>query len=102
MAFSNLFKDNNDINEKSVVGFSSFAIMTIFAIVDLTTGFFGKDLSIHEYIYDSFLIITLGCFGIAEVGKIFNGKNSPPPPVEPEPDENPKPSININIDGDDW
>ena len=101
MAFHKLFKDNNDINEKSVVGFSSFAIMTIFAIVDLTTGFFGKDLSIHEYIYDSFLIITLGCFGIAEVGKIFNGKNSPPP-EEPEPDRNPKPGININIDGDDW
>ena len=71
MAFSKLFKDNNDINEKAVVGFASFAIMTIFAIVDLITGFYGKDLAIHEYIYDSFLIITLGCFGIAEVGKIF-------------------------------
>jgi len=102
MAFHKLFKDNNDINEKSVVGFASFAIMTLFATVDLVTGFYGKDLSIHEYIYDSFLIITLGCFGIAEVGKIFNGKNSPPPPVEPEPDKNPKPGININIDGDDW
>ena len=29
MAFKELFKDNNDINEKSVVGFASFAVMVI-------------------------------------------------------------------------
>ena len=65
------FKDSNDINEKTVVGFASFAIMTIFAIVDLVTGYFGKDLVINEFIYDSFLFITLGSFGIAELGTIF-------------------------------
>jgi len=75
MAFRDIFKDSNDINEKSVVGFSSFAIMVIFAIVDLITGYIGKDLVINEFIYDSFLFITLGSFGISEVGKIFGGKN---------------------------
>jgi hypothetical protein len=70
MAFKNIFKDDNDINEKSVVGFASFAVMVIFAIADIVTGFFGKDLVIQEFIYDSFLFITLGCFGIAEAGKI--------------------------------
>lgn len=74
MAFKNIFKDNNDINEKSVVGFASFAIMVIFAAADIITGFFGKDLVIQEFIYDSFLFITLGSFGIAEAGKIFGGK----------------------------
>ena len=64
-----IFNDKNDINEKTVVGFASFAIMTIFALVDLTTGYFGKDLVINEFIYDSFLFITLGSFGIAEIGK---------------------------------
>jgi hypothetical protein len=49
MAFRDMFKDDNDINEKSVVGFSAFAVMVIFAI----------------------LWITLGSFGIAEAGKIF-------------------------------
>ena len=39
MAFRDIFKDSNDINEKTVVGFASFAIMTIFAIVDLVTGY---------------------------------------------------------------
>ena len=74
MAFRDIFKDSNDINEKTVVGFASFAIMTIFAIVDLITGYFGKDLVINEFIYDSFLFITLGSFGIAELGKIFNNR----------------------------
>jgi hypothetical protein len=71
MAFRDIFKDSNDINEKTVVGFASFAIMTIFAIVDLITGYLGKDLVINEFIYDSFLFITLGSFGIAELGSIF-------------------------------
>ena len=69
MAFSDIFKDDNDINEKSVVGFSAFAIMTLFAFVDLATGYFGKDLVINELIYNSFVIITLGCFGIAGLEK---------------------------------
>jgi hypothetical protein len=39
MAFRDIFKDENDINEKSVVGFLSFAVMVVFAVVDLATGF---------------------------------------------------------------
>tara|TARA_R110000787_G_scaffold179553_2_gene291400 strand:+ start:734 stop:1042 length:309 start_codon:yes stop_codon:yes gene_type:complete len=76
MAFRDIFKDENDINEKSVVGFASFVVMTIFALVDLVTGYFGKDLVINEMIYNSFVIVTLGSFGIAEVGKIFNKGNA--------------------------
>tara|TARA_B100000767_G_scaffold119224_1_gene113758 strand:+ start:850 stop:1197 length:348 start_codon:yes stop_codon:yes gene_type:complete len=106
MAFKNIFNDKNDINEKSVVGFASFAIMTLFAFADLITGYFGEDLIINEFIYDSFLFITLGCFGIAEIGKIFGNKSSAPveePAPTPEPEEpKERPGININIDGDDW
>ncbi len=76
MAFKDLFKDNNDINEKSVVGFSSFIVMIIFALVDIITGIYGKEIIIQDYIYNSFVIITLGSFGIAEVGKIFGKKNN--------------------------
>ena len=74
MAFKNLFDDDNNINEKSVVGFLAFAVMVIFAVADLLTGYFGKDLVINEFIYDSFLFITLGSFGIAEIGKIFGDR----------------------------
>tara|TARA_B100001996_G_C18201143_1_gene416064 strand:+ start:250 stop:495 length:246 start_codon:yes stop_codon:yes gene_type:complete len=76
MAFKDLFKDDNNINEKSVVGFASFAVMVIFASVDIITGFYGEELIIQDYIYNSFVIITLGSFGIAEVGKIFGNKNN--------------------------
>ena len=76
MAFGNIFKDNNDINEKSVVGFASFAIMVIFAVVDIITGWMGSPLHVNEFIYNSFLWITLGSFGIAEVGKIFKSRSA--------------------------
>ena len=74
MKFSDLFKDSNDINEKSVVGFASFVVMVIFAMADIITGYLGKDLVINDFIYNSFLYITLGAFGIAEVGKVFGKK----------------------------
>ena len=74
MSFKNIFKDTNDINEKSVVGFASFAIMVLFALADIATGFFGKDLVISEFIYNSFVVITLGSFGIDGATKIFSKK----------------------------
>ncbi len=70
MKFSDIFKNSNDINEKTLVGFSSFALMVIFALVDICTGIFGKELILQQYIYNSFLLITLGSFGISEIGKI--------------------------------
>jgi len=69
-----LFKDDNDINEKSVVGFGSFIVMVVFAAADIVTGAFGTDLVINEFVYNSFVIITLGSFGIAEAGKVFGSK----------------------------
>jgi hypothetical protein len=69
MAFKDIFKDDNDINEKNVIGFLSFAVMVIFATADIVTGFIGKDLVIQEFIYNSFVIITLGSLGIAGLEK---------------------------------
>jgi hypothetical protein len=68
-----MFKDSNEINEKNVVGFASFAVMVIFALADIVTGFLGKDLMVQEFIYNSFVIITLGSFGIDGFQK-FAGK----------------------------
>ena len=70
--FKRLFNDNNTINEKSVIGFLAFIIMTGFAIADIITGSMGKDLVINEFIFNSFLWLTLGCFGIASVDKWIN------------------------------
>jgi hypothetical protein len=49
--------------------------MVIFAFADLITGYVGKDLVINEYIYNSFVWIVLGAFGIAEAGKAFGQRN---------------------------
>jgi|TARA_Y100000401_G_scaffold10291_1_gene7025 hypothetical protein len=64
-----IFKDNNDWNEKSIIGFVAFAIMCLIMVVDLVTGYMGEDLIINEFIYDSFVWVVLGCFGISGVEK---------------------------------
>ncbi|HAY89294.1 MAG TPA: hypothetical protein DCY51_07625 [Bacteroidetes bacterium] len=73
MSFADIFKDTNDWNEKTIVGFISFAVMIIVMIVDVITGWLGKDLVVNEFIYNSFMFITLGSFGIAGIEK-FAGK----------------------------
>ena len=73
MSMFNIFKNNNEWNEKNVVGFIAFLVMVLFALLDLFTGYLGKDLVINETIYDSFTLIVLGCFGIAGLEK-FAGK----------------------------
>ena len=65
----NIFKDNNDWNEKSIIGFIAFAIMCVIMIIDLVTGYTGKDLVINEFVYDSFVFVVLGCFGICGLEK---------------------------------
>ena len=64
-----IFKDNNNWNEKSIIGFIAFSIMCVIMIVDLVTGYVGKDLIINECVYDSFVFVVLGCFGISGVEK---------------------------------
>ena len=65
-----LFKDKNEINEKNIIGFASFILMVMFAITDLATGFCGQELVINNTIYNSFVFVTLGCFGISSFEKI--------------------------------
>ena len=74
MAFKDIFKDNNEYNEKSIVGFASFAVMVVFAGADIVTGIMGQTLEISDTIFNSFVIITLGSFGIASVDKYINRK----------------------------
>jgi len=65
----NIFKDNNDWNEKTVVGFIAFLVMCAIMVADLVTGMVGQDLIINEFVYDSFTLVVLGCFGIAGIEK---------------------------------
>jgi hypothetical protein len=72
--FKSLFDDSNSINEKAVIGFAAFMMMVIFAVADIVTGSMGKDLVVNEFIYDSFKLLTIACFGIASVDKWINKK----------------------------
>ena len=67
-----LFDDSNTINEKSVVGFTAFLMMVITLIADIVTGLIGKEMPIHEFVFDGFMVIVLGSFGIASVDKFIN------------------------------
>jgi ABC-type uncharacterized transport system permease subunit len=70
--FSELFNDENSINEKSVVGFLAFIMMSAFAIADIITGYLGQDLVINEFIFNAFMWLVLGSFGIGSVDKWIN------------------------------
>ena len=69
MLLMNIFKDNNDWNEKTIIGAIAFFVMCVVMAFDLSTGYWGLELTINEFVYDSFVWVTLGCFGIAGVEK---------------------------------
>ena len=72
--FRELFSDDNHINEKSFVGFIAFMMMVVALLVDLVTGYLGKELLINQFIFDGFMVIVLGSFGIGSVDKFINAK----------------------------
>jgi hypothetical protein len=42
-----IFKDNNNWNEKSIIGAVAFIIMCMVMVLDLLTGWLGRDLAIN-------------------------------------------------------
>jgi hypothetical protein len=70
-----MFMDDNDINEKSIVGFGAFLMMMICLGVDIYTGLHSREMPINEFVFDGFLYITLGSFGIASLDKFITAKN---------------------------
>jgi len=74
MKLLDIFKDDNDINEKSVLGFLSFAILAAYGIVDVVTGLEGKQFVVEPIILEVFAALTAGCFGISSYEKVQNRK----------------------------
>jgi len=85
-----LFDDSNTINEKAVVGYVAFLMMIISLAVDLVTGWMGRPLMINEFIFNGFMVIVLGSFGIASVDKWLNKKSLNENPLEEPKIEEPK------------
>lgn len=76
MQLSNIFKDSNDINEKSVIGFLAFAVMVLFAIADTVIRYFGHTLAVSNMVYNSFVILCAGAFGFSSIDKYTNLKKN--------------------------
>jgi len=74
--FMHLFDDNNTINEKSVVGFIAFLFLCIAFGVDIITGYMGKEFVVNKIVFDGFMVMVLGSFGIASVDKWINKSKS--------------------------
>ena len=66
-----LFKDDNSINEKSLIGFMAFLMMVVTLSIDIYTGVKGYEMPIHEFVFNGFLYITIGALGIASIDKIW-------------------------------
>ena len=74
MSWVEIFKTDNSYNEKTILGACSFAIMVLVMLADIVTGWMGKDLVVNEFVYNSFLFVTLGSFGIAGLEKCADRK----------------------------
>ena len=73
--FRELISDNNEINEQAFVGVISFFAMVFVLLTDVITGIIGNELIIKEFIFDGFMLLTLGAFGITTAGRIMSLKN---------------------------
>ena len=72
--FRELVSDNNHINEQAFVGVVAFFAMVFILIVDVVTGTMGRELVIKEFIFDGFMILTLGAFGITTAGRVLGNR----------------------------
>ena len=82
--FKELISDDNNINEQAFVGVISFFAMVFVLLTDVITGICSKELIIKEFIFDGFMIITLGAFGITTAGRIISLKKKAEKTTEEE------------------
>jgi hypothetical protein len=70
-----LMSDKSPLNPVVFIGTSAFLVMAIFALADVGTGLWGKELVISEVIYHAFEGIVLGAFLGGVVNATVGNKN---------------------------
>lgn len=70
-----IFKDDNDINEKAIIGFFSFLFLVALTVVEIVYHYKHGSSIVSEKILDLFSILVMSFFGIASVDKYINKKN---------------------------
>ena len=69
-----IFRDDNEWNEKSIIGFIAFMVLLVVIFVDLIFAVSDITLVVNQSIYDALLWLVIGCFGISGIQK-FSNKN---------------------------
>ncbi len=73
--FKGLFKDKNDINEKTIIGFFAFLFLIIVTIFEIVYYYKFKESLVTDKVFDTFSILVMSFFGIASVDKYINKKH---------------------------
>ena len=70
-----MFSDKSDINQKAVLGFASFVLMVLYALVDIVTGAVGITFVIEPIVFNGLMYTALTMCGITGVEAVFGNKN---------------------------
>lgn len=70
-----MFSDKSDINQKAVLGFVSFVLMVLYALVDIVTGAVGITFVIEPIVFNGLMYTALTMCGITGVEAVFGNKN---------------------------
>lgn len=70
-----MFSDKSDINQKAVLGFVSFVLMVLYALVDIVTGAAGITFVIEPIVFNGLMYTALTMCGITGVEAVFGNKN---------------------------
>ena len=73
--FRELISDTNSLNEKTFVGLMAFILVIITITCDIITGFMGREMPIHEFVFDGIMFIILGAFFGTSLDKWINRKS---------------------------
>jgi hypothetical protein len=74
--FRELISDTNSLNEKTFVGLMAFVLVIVTLTCDIITGFMGKEMPIHEFVFDGIMFIILGAFFGTSLDKWINRKGN--------------------------
>jgi hypothetical protein len=64
-----IFRDDNEWNEKSIIGFIAFMFLLMILFLDLIFAICDDKLELSKHIYDILLWLIIGCFGISGLQK---------------------------------
>ena len=72
-----LLSDKSPLNAAIAIGVGAFLMMCIFAVSDIGTGLFQKDLVVSDTIYHSFVAIVFAAFFKSVYENVKGNKNLP-------------------------